>query len=147
MPNGKERTILCESCGVEVVTKYSRTRFCPECSARRNMESILRSQERQRKKRMDKPEDDEFYLHYCDSQEKIQLCLNCPQKECTNCLANGAMPSSSGRRKIVYFEDIRDELITAVKKGLAVSAITQKLGCADMSVRRWIKRLEKEGVL
>lgn len=148
MAAGKERIIICAECGAEVITRYSRTRFCLECSARRNMGSIMRSNERQRKERMENEVEPDEPIHFCDSPEKIQMCLNCKRKECTNCLAGGVNPfSSKERRKQVYFEDIRDELIKAVKQGLKVSVIARKFGCADTSVRRWINQLKEEGVL
>lgn len=149
MAAGKERIIICEECGAEVVTKYSRTRFCKECAEKRAKIQYDQKLEWLRQKRaMEDKVEPEEPIHTCDSPEKIQMCLNCKRKECTNCLASSDNPfGSKERQKQVYFEDIRDELIKYAKQGLPPTVIARKLDCGHTSVRRWIKQLKKEGVL
>lgn len=79
-----ERIIKCQVCGKPVIAYSSRTMFCDDCgpAARRarRKESAKRSRE---KKAMDgllapKPEP----LHFCDSPNRIALCLSCTKEKC-----------------------------------------------------------------
>ena len=140
------RMIHCAECGVETLATHNRSKFCPECSARRNMESIKKSNERQRKEREKNMVEPDEPIHYCDSPEKIQMCLNCKKKECTNCLCFGT-PMATKRKPQVYLGDIREELIECIQKGLTVSAMARKFVCADSSIRRWVRRLQEEGAV
>lgn len=84
----KERTIICEDCGAEVVTRGGRAKVCPECAKKRQRERERKVKERKRDlnsiKKTFAPAgmSDQF----CDTPENIQKCLNCTRPKCNNCL-------------------------------------------------------------
>lgn len=80
----KPRTIICEGCGVAVVTIGSRTRWCKECAKKQVKVYEARHREKMRREKPLNPEDASIWFH--DSPEDIQMCLSCKRAECRNCL-------------------------------------------------------------
>jgi hypothetical protein len=79
-----ERLINCQVCGKPVIAYSSRTMYCDDCgpAARRAKRSEYTRRSRE-KKAMEgllgpKPEP----VHYCDSPERVALCLSCTKKKC-----------------------------------------------------------------
>ena len=84
----KERTIICEDCGVDVITRGGRTKVCPECAKKRCKERWKKAGERRREvneiKKTFAPAG--MTDQFCDTSENIQKCLNCARAKCNNCL-------------------------------------------------------------
>ena len=79
-----ERLIKCQVCGKLVTVYGSRTMFCDDCApaARqaRRKEYRKRARERNATGGLLVPRDEA--VHFCDSQERIALCLSCTKKRC-----------------------------------------------------------------
>ena len=141
------RMIHCADCGAETLATHNRTKFCPECSARRNLEHTKRSHERLRKERMIQGMEPKEPIHLCDSPEKVKMCLNCTKPECTNCLSAGAGYEGKIRKQSVFFEGVRDELIECTRQGMKQSVMARKFEVSSTTIRRWVQRLREEGAL
>ncbi len=81
----KPRTIICEGCGVAVVTIGSRTRWCKECA--KKQVKVYEAREREKRKREKPAVTESNVISFCDSPEAIQKCLSCKLPTCRNCLA------------------------------------------------------------
>lgn len=82
--NRKPRTIICEGCGVTVVTNGTRTIWCKECADKQR--EVYEARHRA-KRRLAKPvvvQNNDITFH--DSPEEIQKCLSCKRPTCKNCL-------------------------------------------------------------
>ena len=77
-----ERVIKCRVCGKPVIAYGSRTMFCDDCApaARQAKKKEYKKREREKKREMLEPRMDG--VHFCDSQERIELCLSCTKKKC-----------------------------------------------------------------
>ena len=147
MAAGKERIIICEECGAEVVTKYSRTRFCPKCAEERAKTQYDQKLERLRQERaMEDKVEPEEPIHLCDSPERIQQCLNCTKPYCTNCFAYNKSLSAY-RKPMVLLKDIRADLVKAIKRGDANGKICYQFNISSSTLSRWVRKLKEEGVL
>lgn len=144
----KKRLIVCAECGIEVIATHNKTKFCPECSARRNMESIRRSNERRRLERMQNDVEPEEPIHLCDSPERIQKCLNCTKPDCNNCFggAKGANVSRP-RKPMVLLKNIKTDLVQAIKRGDSNKQICSQFNIGPQTLCRWVRQLKEEGVL
>lgn len=80
----KERIIICAICGKQVVTTARRTLYCPECAKHKKVTDDEKRRKEKRIQEGDNPEND--LIHFHDSPEEIQECLNCKRKTCRNCL-------------------------------------------------------------
>lgn len=89
----KPRIIICDTCGIEVVTTGGHTLRCKECARK---VSNAKKQKARKIRRVMKGENPENNLIWChDSPEEIQMCLNCEKPTCKNCLWR----KEKGRRK------------------------------------------------
>lgn len=82
--NRQSRMIICEGCGVTVVTFGTKTKWCKECAEKQRK---LYEARHKKKKRAEKPlnhEDASIWFH--DSPEDIKKCLECERPKCRNCL-------------------------------------------------------------
>lgn len=88
-------------------------------------------------------------IHYCDSLEKIQMCLNCPLPSCRNCLGGpghmrtGKKPKEPG----AFYAEVKEEFRKCVEFGMTIQDLAAKFDIAHTTVSRWKKRLRAEGVL
>jgi hypothetical protein len=98
MANRKERVFNCPDCGVEVVTKYSRTARCVECAKKRTKELKRRWHvENEHLRVRQRVADKGFYeLQCCDTPKNVQKCLNCKKPKCTNCLGYAYTKETEG---------------------------------------------------
>lgn len=145
----KVRIIKCAECEIETLATHNRTKFCPECSARRNMESTMRSHERLRMERMKNPVEPEEPIHLCDSPERIQACLNCKKDDCNNCFGqkDSGVNVPTHRKPKVLLKDIRDDLVQAIKRGDSRKQICSQFNVSPQTLSRWERQLKEEGVL
>ena len=80
----KPRTIICEGCGVEVVTAGTQTKWCKECAEKQRKIDWAKYKA---KKKLEKPADVKSNdINFHDSPEEIQMCLSCKRPTCRNCL-------------------------------------------------------------
>ena len=142
----KEKIIKCAECGAETRATHNKTKFCPECAARRNMESTMRSHKRRRKERMENRVEPEEPIHTCDSPEQIQKCLNCTKPDCDNCLRFG-YKGDGFRKPMVLLKDIRADLVNAIKRGDRHKQICSQFNISSSTLSRWVRQLKEEGAL
>ncbi len=83
--NRQSRMIICEGCGVTVVTIGSRTRWCKECA--KKQAKVYEARAREKRKREKPAVTESNVISFCDSPEAIQKCLSCKLPTCRNCLA------------------------------------------------------------
>lgn len=78
------RTIICDTCGIEVVTTGRHTLRCKECARKVVNAKQRKARKIRRLMNGEIPGGDLIWCH--DSPEEIQMCLNCKRPECGNCL-------------------------------------------------------------
>lgn len=144
----KESIIKCADCGIEVLATHNRTKFCPECSAKKRKGYRLKYMEKRRQERMNKAKSEDGAIHHCDSPERIQACLNCEKPECNNCFdgAKGANVSRP-RKPMVHLKDIKDDLVHCIKCGDSNKQICKRFNISPTTLSRWVRQLKEEGVL
>lgn len=88
-------------------------------------------------------------MHYCDSPERIQKCLNCTKPECDNCLRHGDEGESASRfrKTAVFLKDIRTDLVKAIERGDHNKQICSQFNIGSSTLSRWLRQLKKEGAL
>ena len=74
-------------------------------------------------------------LHFCDSPEKIQKCLNCTKPVCTNCLSSRA--EKSRKRTGARYSDIKREIADSFDKGMTNQEIADAFDVRVETVRKW----------
>ena len=140
--------IRCADCGAEVLATHNKTKFCPECRKRREREGQLRYRARMRKKRKaEKPEEAiDREVHYCDSPENVQKCLNCNKPKCTNCLHSGTNTPKK-RKPYVLSDEVREKVVVLVKQGVKQKEIAKQFGVSEPTVSRWVAGLRWDGAI
>lgn len=142
------KMINCADCGAETLATHNKTKFCTACRERRDMESRERRRVRlQLKKQEEKPEEpDEREIHYCDSPENVQKCLNCEKPTCTNCLFYARNAKKKAKKHRVP-EDMKEKVVSLVSQKISQREISEILGVSQSTVSKWIAGLRWEGLL
>lgn len=142
------RVIQCADCGAEILATHNRTKYCTACAKQREKEGAARRKAKQRKKlqaeRPEGPEDRE--VHYCDSPENVQKCLNCTKPKCTNCLHHGTNTTKKSR-PCVLSDEVRENVAALVRKGVKQNVIAKQFGVSEPTVSRWVSGLRYEGAI
>lgn len=86
-------------------------------------------------------------IHLCDSPEKIQMCLNCKKKKCTNCLGGLSEGRRTRRCKGAFYSDVKHELAEDLKSGISRREIAEKYEVHIQTISDWKRNLIKEGLL
>lgn len=141
----REWTFNCADCGVETTARSPKAFLCRECAAKRNTERWKKQDEQRRVQRALNPDDPE--VHFCDSPEHIQECLNCEKPYCNNCHAGHFKEFPQRRKRPTYLTDVKMEVLACFKKGMTAIEISDKFKCQHDTVYSWKRKLKKEGLL
>lgn len=142
------KMINCAECGAETLATHNKTKFCPDCAKRRDQESRLKETERKMQKRMEEKAEilDDREIHFCDSPENVQKCLNCKKPDCTNCLMYGTGSNRKLRRNF-FPEEMKEKAVELYRSGLTQRKIAETLGVSNSTIFRWVSFMRSEGIL
>lgn len=89
-----------------------------------------------------------YQLNFSDTEKKeIELCLNCPFPECTNCLRSDHEPGQRPVRTLstaaIMRKKIRELMLTT---NLSQSKIARHVGCSVYLTRQVLDELVAEGL-
>lgn len=89
-----------------------------------------------------------YQLSFSPAEKKeIELCLNCPFPECTNCLRNehepGKRPERTMRTAAIMRQRIRELMLTT---SLPQTRIASYVGCSVYLTRQVLDELKAEGL-
>lgn len=135
--------VPCEMCGTLFMAFGNRARFCPECKEVRERARRDRDNEKRRLKRAVKLRK----MERSDTQEQIEVCLNCTKKTCSgDC--NTVAAKSKGLQYNVSPEvaQRRERVLALRQQGLTYDQIAETLGCSRGVVNNDLTRLRLRGV-
>ena len=127
------REQVCEVCGEKYIAFANRTKYCLKCRERAKKKSV--GQKRG------------ATTHYCDTQERIDICLNCKKAVCTGDCGDIRVTERKPRLPMAVILERRRKVKELHLAGMLAPEIATIVGVPYTMVCNDIRRMREVGEL